>query len=98
MKKTVIPFPGRRRTSAPVRSPGFTEVTRSMALASHDSDFLYEDSRSRRDTTSRLGNQYKEVQNERLQEDSQLLGNASINGCARESEEGVAIFLNFSKT
>jgi len=40
---------------------GFTEVTRSMALASHDSDFLYEVSRST-NTTSRLGNQYKEVQ------------------------------------
>lgn len=43
---------------------GFTEVTRSMALASHDSDFLYEVSRSA-DTTSRLGNQYKEVQDDR---------------------------------
>lgn len=42
----------------------FTEVTRSMALASHDSDFLYEVSRST-DTTSRLGNQYKEVQDDR---------------------------------
>ncbi|KYN18175.1 hypothetical protein ALC57_09520 [Trachymyrmex cornetzi] len=41
----------------------FTKVTRSMALASHDSDFLYEVSRST-DTTSRLGNQYKEVQDD----------------------------------
>ncbi|EFN73039.1 hypothetical protein EAG_11331 [Camponotus floridanus] len=54
-----------------------------MALASHDSDFLYEDSRSRHDKTSRLGNQYKEVQNKRWLEDSQFLGNSSISSGAK---------------
>ncbi|EGI62983.1 hypothetical protein G5I_08666 [Acromyrmex echinatior] len=60
-EETVIPYPAKRRHAH--LCLGFTEVTRSMALASHDSDFLYEVSRST-DTTSRLGNQYKEMQDD----------------------------------